>query len=142
MYVKMEDGKAILASYILRVDLTKEQQEELLVRFQVEKDKIVCYSVEEKLLIEEALNSLQISFTVEEITFTEEQKNKVQGLKYQSRSEIIAHLQGEIEDPESEIVPRLKREKVKLEQDLIEHKQKLSQTESALLAVMFNKKGG
>jgi hypothetical protein len=98
--------------------------------FHLQRKNIICYSEYELNKFSNELDSFNIPYAIETITFTEEQKNKVKGKKFNSRTEAIQYLQGEIEEPESEIIPNLKREKAELQQQL-------QQTEDALLTLMF-----
>ncbi|HBC94481.1 MAG TPA: hypothetical protein DCZ10_16665 [Pelotomaculum sp.] len=65
-----------------------------------------------------ALERRGIKFKSEELSFPQEFKDKVNGLKYTSRSEAISHLQGEIDVPEQEVVAFLRKEKDLLESKL------------------------
>ncbi len=126
--IKTEDGIVKFATHFINTIIPIEQQE--LFPFQREQDGIVCYSEEELQKVEVKLNELEIPYIVESIIFTEEQKNKVANKKFGSRTEAIKYLNGEIEEPESEVIPKLKREKAELQQQL-------QQTEDALLTLMF-----
>jgi Arc/MetJ-type ribon-helix-helix transcriptional regulator len=131
MYLKTIDGNVVFATYFITTVIPNEQRN--LFPFQIEQNGIVCYSEEEKNQVEGLLTQYNISYITESLSFTDEQITKVKDKKYKSRTEAIQHLQDEIEEPESEIIPKLKREKKELEQ-------RLKQTESALLTVMFGRK--
>jgi len=128
MYIRTIDGVVQFATHFIYVDIPIEQRH--LFFFQTEQNGIVCYSEEEKNQAENLLNQYSISHTIEPTTFTDEQKQKVANKKFNSRTEAIQYLQGEIEEPESEIIPKLQREKEQLQQQL-------QQTEDALLTIMF-----
>lgn len=130
MYIKTLDGVVSFAEYFISTILT-EQQRNIFRGFQVETEGIVCYSEEEKLQAENLLVENNISFSSDTIIFTEEQKQKVNNKKFNCRTEAINFLNGVIEEPESEIITNLKKEK----EDL---KLKLDQAENALLTMMFS----
>ena len=130
MHIKVVDGVVQFATHFIYASIPEEQRR--LFPFQ-EQNGIICYSEEEKNKTENLLKENKISYTIETLFFTQDQKNKVNNKKYKSRTEAIKHLKDEIEEPESEIIPTLKREKKELEQ-------RLKQTESALLTVMFGRK--
>lgn len=145
MYIQVNDGIIDFAIYLIKVELSKEQWE-LLLEFQIETEGIVCYSEEEKSEIENILSDNKITFFTENIQVDPGHIIKSKDIKYASRSEAIIHLLEDIE-PESEVIPNLKREKAKLQEELTlakidinNHKEKLKQTEDALLTVIFNKK--
>ena len=132
----MVDGNVEFATYFVAADLSIEikdrDKRNSFEAFQTEVDGIVCYSEEEKVQAEALLTSMEIAFTTEILSFLQKQKDKVAGLKYNSRTEAIKHLSGEIEEPESEVIPRLKREKADLQT-------RVNQAEAALLMVMCDK---
>lgn len=130
MYLSVLDGKVLFGMYIYYIHTFDYS---IFPGFKIDQDKIICYSEEDKNKVENLLKENQIEYTIETLFFTEDQRNKVKDKKYKSRTEAIQHLQDEIEEPESEIIPKLKREKKELEQ-------RLKQTESALLTVMFGRK--
>ena len=131
MYLKTVDRNVVFATHFITTIISNEQRD--IFPYQIEQDGIVCYSEQEKNQVEELLLQYNISYITEPLSFTDEQINKVKDIKYNSRTEAIKHLQDEVEEPESEIIPTLKREKKELEQ-------RLKQTESALLTVMFGRK--
>jgi len=130
MYIRTLDGIVSFAEYFISTTLT-ESQRNLFRMFQLEAEGVICYSEEEKLQAENLLIENSISFLIEQIVFTEEQKQKVSNKKFNSRTEAIDFLNGDIDEPESEIITNLKKEK----EDL---KLKLDQAENALLAMMFS----
>jgi hypothetical protein len=127
LYIKLQDNNVVFATHFIRCIFDKKKYN---IPFQIENDGVVCYSVEEKQQVENILNNYNITFTTEVLSFTEEQKNKVQGIKYNSRSEAIKHLL-EDEEPKDQIIVNLKQENQFL-------KERLSQTEDVLLTLMFN----
>jgi len=150
MRISLKDGIVVFATHFLTTTITEgmlEVNKTPLRQLQIRSDGVLCFSEQEKNKAEEILIKLNIPFTVEELVFTQEQKDKVKDIKYNSRSEAIAHLQNKIEMPESEIIPFLKKERDSLKNQLDaviiekdEIKAKNKQTEDALLSLMFNKK--
>lgn len=138
MYFRVDDGNVVFADYLIRAEIPEDKRA-LFIGFQCEPDGIVCYSEQEKVRAEETLTQEEVPFETEEINFTPEQKAKVEGIKYASRSEAIAHLL-EDKEPESQVIPNLKREKARLAEELTKTRGRLTQTEDALLTVMFGKK--
>ena len=93
MYVRVDDGKVLFATHLVK---TSDETE-------------ICYSLKERDTAIESLAKRGIIFTVEELSFDVKQKEKVNGKKYTSRTEAIQHLAGEIDEPESDIIPNLKK---------------------------------
>lgn len=109
MHVRVTDGVAEFATH--RITCTLDRQDETvrsaLARFQVEDTGIVCYSDAERAAAEEALQAIGVQYTVEVVKHPPAYVSKAQGRKYASRMELIEHLQGAREHPESETMPRL-----------------------------------
>ena len=93
MYIRVDDGKVVFATHLVRSESETE----------------VCYSLKERDTAIESMAKRGIEFTVEELSFDTKQKDKVNGKKYTSRTEAIQHLAGEIDEPESDIIPNLKK---------------------------------
>ena len=93
MYVRVDDGKVLFATHLVK---TSDETE-------------ICYSLKERDTVIESLAKRGKEFTIEEVTFDIKQKDKVNGKKYTSRTEAIQHLAGEIDEPESDIIPNLKK---------------------------------
>ena len=131
MKMKIVDDQIIFATHLIRAVI---QQEDYgaVKPFHKSPNGLLCYSETEKVKAETALTKLGIPFTTETITVPRTQKDKSAGIKYNSRTEAIKHLTGEIEEPEREVIPRLKREKAELQT-------RVNQAEAALLTVMCNK---
>ena len=135
MKLKVNDGEVVFATHFIVATIPQELlvgNRATLRALQVVPEGLLCYSESERVKAESILSKLEIPFTTETITVPNSQKDKSAGLKYNSRTEAIKHLTGEIDEPESEVIPKLKREKEEL-------RVKLNQAESALLAVMCNK---
>ena len=128
MHIGIIDGKVIFATHFINVIIPKEQRD-IFHLFQIEPDGIVCYSELEKTQVESVLTEYNIPFTTETLSFNQDYKDKVAGIKYNSRSEAIAHLQEGIE-PGSQIIVNLKKQNKEL-------KDNLAQTEDTLLTLMF-----
>lgn len=134
MRLRTVDGVVQFASYFVAANVPEEIRDscEHFGGFRPGPGGFTCFSEAEKDRAEAALTKLGISFVTEVLTFTDAQKSKVAGRKYNSRTEAIEHLSGEIEEPDSEVIPRLKREKAELQT-------RVNQAEAALLTVMCNK---
>lgn len=88
---------------------------------------IMCFSLDE---FNNFMLTLENGYTVEELQWDNSVIEKTKGKIFNSRTELIEFLQNDI-IPESEIIPNLKKENEEL-------KTKLSDTENALLGVMFS----
>lgn len=131
MKMKMVDEIAIFATHLIKAVIPQENYG-AIKPFHKSPEGLLCYSYAERVKAETALAKLEIPFTTETIAIPSTQKDKSAGLKYNSRTEAIKHLSGEIEEPDSEVIPRLKREKAELQT-------RVNQAEAALLTVMCNK---
>lgn len=105
MYVKIVDGVAVFATQLIRCDV--EATKESLPRLQLRQEGIVIYPDDDIAEIEVILQEQKIPYTIEAQDFTEH-KTKAEGIKYASRTECINHLLNDNE-PESQIIPNLKR---------------------------------
>jgi len=135
MKLKVNDGEVVFATHFIVATIPQELlvgNRATLRALQVVPEGLLCYSESERVKAESILSKLEIPFTTETITVPNSQKDKSAGLKYNSRTEAIEHLSGEIEEPEREVIPRLKREKAELQT-------RVNQAEAALLTVMCNK---
>lgn len=146
MKLKILDGTVVFAVYSLNINRPLNRPGNLKLdlskienRFDMDGESILCYSEQERAVAEDFLTEQGFSYTVEVPCFTREQKDKVAGKKYNSRSEAIQHLNDEIDMPESEIIPFLKQERNNLKAENNSLKIRLSQAENALLTVMFKK---
>jgi hypothetical protein len=90
MYVSMRDGHAVFGKWLLRGAATPGS-------FDVRPEGTVCYSDEEREVAERILQERGIPYTVEPITVDDSLKTKTQGIRYGSRSEVLAHLESGIE---------------------------------------------
>jgi hypothetical protein len=122
----------MFATHLIETKITDDIKIELPL--QIESEGVVCYSEEELAKAKFVLDKVKIPYTIKPLSFSAEMKQKVQGIKYNSRSEAIEHIQSNIE-PESQRIPNLfKRlneaeEKNKLIPDLIA---RLEQAESKI----------
>ena len=117
MYLDLIDGIVRFAKYFVYFSLGEYDYiiDNKLKPFQKEPEGIVCYSLEELNNVKQILTDLNISYFINELQVSNDAILKTKGFKYSSRSEAIEHINGEIEEPESEIIPKLKREKAELE---------------------------
>lgn len=93
MNIRVDDGKVIFATHLVKAEGGTE----------------ICYSLKERDTVIESMAKRGIEFIVEELSFDIKQKDKVNGKKYASRTEAIQHLAGEIDEPELDIIPNLKK---------------------------------
>ncbi len=132
MFVMVRDGTAVFAIYKVRAKMGDSVKTE--IPGQIESEEIICYSEEELAKAKFVLDKFKIPHTIEPLSFSAEMKQKVQGIKYNSRSEAIEHIQSNIEPESQRISNLLKRlneaeEKNKLIPDLIA---RLEQAESKI----------
>ncbi len=109
MHVRVTDGVAEFATHRIAcaVDRQSEAVQRAMAPFQVEATGVVCYSDAERAAAEAALQTLGVAYTVEAVKHLPAYAAKAQGRKYASRTELIEHLQGAMEHPESETMPKL-----------------------------------
>jgi len=145
MKIQVNDGVVQFATHFVATQIPDIDVRPLR-RFHVDPDGITCYSDKEKDQAEAALKSLGLSFVTETLNHPKEHKDKTEGLKYGSRTEAIKHINGEIEMPDSEIIPYLKKERnnlrIQLDQVIVEKEElkiKNKQVGDALLQMMFKK---
>jgi hypothetical protein len=145
MKMQINDGVVQFATHFIKANITDETVKQLR-GLQTAINGITCYTIEEKEKAENGLTQLNIPFITEILTVSDEYINKVKDVKYNSRSEAIAHLQEEIEMPNSEIIPYLKKERnnlrIQLDQVIVEKEElkiKNKQVGDALLQMMFKK---
>jgi len=114
IYIKTLDGITIFATHTIQVDnLTEDIRFEL--PFQIENINIIaCYSQDELTKIINKLNELQLAYTIEEQIISQDIKDNVSNMKFNSRSEALKYLQNSI-IPESEIIPTLGKKSIDLE---------------------------
>jgi len=125
MRICVNDGIVVFATHLVKATITDEMlqvEKTPLHRLQIEPEGFLCFSDKEREQAEKILSELKIPFQTEKLTFAKEHRDKTDGLKYASRSEAIKHINGEIEMPEHEIIPFLRREKklLKSRLDLVE----------------------
>lgn len=96
---------------------------------QIEDNSIVCYGDKELNYALNVLNEYNIEYTIEDIIVSDDIIDKTKDVKYKNKIEAINHIENNIE-PESV-------KKTRLEQENIDLKLRLQQTEDALLALMF-----
>lgn len=110
MRIAVCDGNVVFATHLISITDARVDDDEFMRDINATTDwKITCFSEEEKSSAEKRLAALNVQFTVESLAFSQFQKDKVAGKKYTSRSEAIAHLNDEIDEPESEVIPNLKK---------------------------------
>lgn len=110
MHIAVMDGKVVFATHVFTLIGEFDRRDLLgLTRKGVE---VVCYSAADEARAREVLESKGIPHTVAVLEWDQSKKDKAKDLKYNSRSEAIQHLNDEIEMPDSELVPHL-RKKVK-----------------------------
>jgi len=86
-----------------------------LVKFETE--SMYCYTVAEKDALLLHLQRRDIKYTIEEVPEPVDTVTKTQGIKYNSRSEALAHIQ-ENKTPDSIILPRVLDRLVAIEEKL------------------------
>ncbi len=119
MYIATCDGMVMFATHLIETKITDDIKIELPL--QIESEGVVCYSEEELAKAKFVLDKVKIPYTIKPLSFSAEMKQKVQGIKYNSRSEAIEHIQSNIE-PESQRIPNiLKRLKDSEEKDQLIH---------------------
>lgn len=101
MYFKVDDGTPVFPTHIIQAvvysgdEEVDQERRERLSPFQVESDGIVCYSDAEKATAETTLQALGIAYTVEAQSVGQAMRDKVNGIKYASRSEALDHIQND-----------------------------------------------
>ncbi len=119
MWLRIEDGNVVFATHIIKFRLDNiEIKNELISMFQFEKEGIIIYSEDFLELAKSKLDKLGIIFTIEELQWTQEQKDKVMGVKYLSRSEAIKHLTNN-KEPSNQIIPNIKVKQNNIGIDLV-----------------------
>jgi 3,4-dihydroxy-2-butanone 4-phosphate synthase len=96
LHIKTVDGDIHFATHFINVT-TDESLRNHLPTLQIEKNGIVCYSIEEFNLAEVKLKELKLEYTSEKLAHDIKHKEKSKGIKYGSRSEAIEHLQNDKE---------------------------------------------
>jgi len=131
LYISVNDGVVIFATHFIKCN--PEGARDNLAPFQLEKDGVVIYSEEEKNKAESKLMELGISYAIEPLDY-EQHKPKSQGIKYASRTEAIEHLLNDAE-PESQVVPNLKKRLVDSEAKHKEKDDKIKSLEERLIKI-------
>jgi hypothetical protein len=113
MKLKVEDGKTIFATHLIRFTQPEEYDykfhEELVRCYQLEPEGFVAYDFDEAQLIVEDLKMCGIcDAVIEDIIIPSTYIDKVKDVKYASRTEALKHLIENVE-PESMITPNLKK---------------------------------
>ena len=121
MNIAVCDGSVVFATHFIRADMPKEFAKEnrrTMGRLRSVADGLVSMSNDDTARAAAELTKQGIPFAIESLVFPQDQRDKVAGRKYHSRTEAIQHLMGEIEEPESEIVPSLRRKNKELNERL------------------------
>lgn len=123
MHVAMANkGEARFATHIVHADVTKafleEQRRVIGSHVRHTPDGLVVLNDKDRDKLVEGLTKLGIPHTVEALVHPQEHRDKVKDHKYKNRDEIIQHLKGEIEEPESAIVPNLKKKQKEHEEKI------------------------
>lgn len=116
MHVAVVDGAAVLAAHIVKCSLSSEydaKTERLLWGLHRVDGGIACYNQSELEKAKAALKELGISYTVEELKYDSSVTEKIKGVKYTSRSEVVGHLL-ENKEPESVVNEKIKNEIYKI----------------------------
>lgn len=123
MHVAMANkGEARFATHIVHADVTKafleEQRRVIGSHVRHTPDGLVVWDKKDRDKLVEGLTKLGIPYTVEDLVHPQEHRDKVKGKKYKNRDEIIQHLKGEIEEPEGEVIPNLKKKQKEHEEKI------------------------
>jgi chromosome segregation ATPase len=100
----MLDGKAVFASTLIRCDTSLLQD----IPLQICAEGIVCYLDHEVEHAERLLKKRGIPYTIEALAQAETTITKAAGVKYASRSEILDHIERDVE-PEGAKMANLKK---------------------------------
>lgn len=115
-------GEARFATHIVHADVTKaflEDNRKIVgSHIRYAPDGLALFGDKDKDRLVEGLTKLGVPFTVEVLVHPQGHRDKVKGHKYKNRDEIIQHLSGEIEEPESEIIPNLKKKQKEHEEKM------------------------
>lgn len=107
MKIRIADGLVQFATHVITAQIdNKRDFPGLSVR--LKDNEIICYSDEDVNRAKEILSRLKISYSISPVIFTQEQKDKVSGVIYMGYGEAYKHLNGEIEEPQSNEIPALK----------------------------------
>ncbi|MBU7006296.1 hypothetical protein [Phosphitispora fastidiosa] len=152
MYVQVNDGVVVFATHFIRtsfpgqvtpkkLDTKDKGVRQKLTPFQLENDGIVVYSAGDVPFAEAMLQEMDVLYQIEPLDY-EVYKSKASGIKYASRTEAIKHL-AENAEPESEIIPRLKKQLAEAEAKLAEKDIRLNALESkfSVIEKRINKGG-
>lgn len=100
MHIRTVDGTAQYAKWLLRARVSGDHP------FNADQEGVFCFDYRERIAAEERLNKQGTTCQVEELP--EPPGFAVtRGIKYASRSEVLAHIEQGIE-PESMLIPRLR----------------------------------
>jgi hypothetical protein len=93
MNIIVNDGQVIFAKYYIIFNFSLLDDNELIsIPFQKESDKVICYTDQEKDVLIGILQDLNISFSINEIEWSNEKINKASLKRYSSRSEALNDL--------------------------------------------------
>jgi len=133
MYISVNDGVVVFATYLIRMtqDQTLEGDKHKLAPFQLEGNTLVLYPHDNLATAEDLLKQLEIPYTIEELIHDPLHIQKTKGVKYASRTECINHCLHD-DEPESQIVPNLKKRLIEKDLEIAGLKQKHVDFESRM----------
>jgi chromosome segregation ATPase len=108
--IALNGTTVIFASCFIRTPMKDIDQDKRFTPFHKEQDGIYCYTEDERNQVVSLLKELNAVFAVEPLEIPKEHKDKTINMRYNSRTEAIKHINGEIEAPEQEMVTLLKQE--------------------------------
>lgn len=112
MHLAIRDGETAFPECVIKAEIPKEIRRELAL--QVEEEGVVCYSDQEVERAKATLDREGIAYTIDRCEVPEATKEKVRGLKYSSRTEVMDHIE-KGKEPESTRIDRLEARIAELE---------------------------
>jgi hypothetical protein len=128
MYIRIDDGVTIYASFFVHVSLDDNLKKELMM-FQIESDGIIMYPNDDLNFLKNKLDNLNLTYTVEELLFDQQLLDKSQNVKYSSRTEAIEHLLND-QEPESQVIPNIKKDNNIIGSDIVDKDLKILSLEN------------
>ncbi len=122
MYFSVDNDSVVFATHIITVDGQIDEEIQLKLSSQIEINKIIIYTEEELSHVINILNNLKIPFTTEQQIIPQELLDKLNNIKFNSRSEAIRYIDNN-KIPESEIIPTLAKKLIDTELENFELKQ-------------------
>jgi hypothetical protein len=132
VYLRIDDGKAVFATYLLACTLPPEPPVELF-GWHIEPEGVVVWPNQNVADAEAVLTKVGIAYTVQQLTVDAATQAKAQGVTYASRSEALDHLTNNVV-PGSLVVPNLQSQLAALQQS-----HNSLQTQLATVQQSFNK---